>query len=179
MTITGVLQADLFFNLTFGGIVFWSALCVIFLKENETRCEETEEGPKKVLVYGLKDPAGGVEKIVLDYARVLAKKNISFDFLLFGKDFSFEKEIEDMGCRCLYLPSKTAKAFEYKRALSKAFRDNNYAAVWGNYSGLTNIDLLIKAITSSIIVRISSGISSYCTDVCGFTMPMSMPADIA
>ena len=66
------------------------------------------ERMKKVLIYGLKEPVGGVEKIVLDYVRHIVKsgREISFDFLVFSKTFSFEAEIAALGCRVVHLPSK-------------------------------------------------------------------------
>lgn len=151
------LASDLFFNLTFGGIIFW--LVIGNLSRDEVTIQQKENtgcNPKKVLVYGLKDPAGGVEKIIFDYVRNLTSShNITFDFLLFGQNFSLEKDIESIGCRCIYLPSRRSNNKGYTQALKAVFDENNYCAVWGNYCGLTNIDLLIEAKRRSIPVRVA------------------------
>ena len=47
---------------------------------------------ERVLVYGVKDPPGGVEKIVLEYVRsITAKHDLRFDLMVFGDDFSQEE----------------------------------------------------------------------------------------
>ena len=111
---------------------------------------------RRILVYGPKDPVGGVEKIVFEYVKNIMKNHddVSFDFLQYGSGFSMEKEITDLGCRVLYLPGRK-NFFAYKSALGRIFAENKYAAVWGNYSGLTNIDLLTFAKKYNVPVRIA------------------------
>ena len=42
-----------------------------------------------VLVYGLKDPVGGVEHAVMEYVRNMTSRfDITFDFLCFSDSFS-------------------------------------------------------------------------------------------
>ncbi len=144
---------DIFFNLTFGGLACWFSMGIVNADEKELP-EETDK--KRVLIYGPKDPVGGVEKIVLDYVGAIVKRHddISFDFLQYGEGFSLEKQIEELGCRVIYLPSRK-KYFKYKKALEKVFEDTRYSAVWGNYSGLTNIDLLVLAKSYQVPVRIA------------------------
>lgn len=116
---------------------------------------------KRILVYGPKDPVGGVEKIVFEYVKNIMKNHddVSFDFLQYGSGFSMEKEITDLGCRVLYLPGRK-NFFAYKSALRRIFAENKYSAVWGNYSGLTNIDLLTFAKKYNVPVRIAHSHSS-------------------
>ena len=152
--------SDLFFNLTFGGFAFFLALGFVN-GENEyvdlNEFEGLHDGKKRILIYGPKDPAGGVEKVVIEYVKAIVKvhDDVSFDFLQYGNNFSMEKQIEDLGCRVLYFPSRGKNYFKYKRALAKIFCETRYVAVWGNYSGLTNIDLLILAKKYGIPVRIA------------------------
>ncbi len=153
--------SDLFFNLTFGGFTFFLALGFVNGENEYVDLNELEDsihdGKKRILIYGPKDPIGGVEKIVFEYVKAIveAHDDVSFDFLQYGNNFSMEKQITDLGCRVLYLPSRGKKYFKYKRALGKIFRETRYVAVWGNYSGLTNIDLLILAKKYGIPVRIA------------------------
>ncbi len=111
----------------------------------------------KVLVYGLKDPIGGVERVIFEYIRCIMKKHndITFDFIFHFDSFSLEKDIKEMGCNVIYLPSRKDNYKLYKNALSALFDENDYNAVWGNYCGLTNIDLLKIAKKHNIPVRIA------------------------
>lgn len=112
---------------------------------------------KKVLVYGLKDPIGGVEKILFEYVSCMVNGgyDITFDFIIFSERFSIETEINALGCRVIYLPSKKNNYVGYKRKLMDLFENNKYCAVWGNYSGLTNIDLLSFAKKYNVPIRIA------------------------
>ncbi len=110
----------------------------------------------RVLVYGLKDPIGGVEQVAMEYVRhITAAFDISFDFVCFADHFSLQSEIESLGCRVIYMPSRKKDFFGYKRSMESVFRQNRYIAVWGNYSGLTNIDLLVLAKKYGVPVRIA------------------------
>lgn len=110
---------------------------------------------KKVLIVGLKDPAGGVESAVMEQVRHLDKNEVRADFALFGNSFSFSEEIETLGGRVIYLPSRVKKRAEYKAALKNLFKNEKYDAVWCNFSGLTNIDFLLEAKKAGINCRIA------------------------
>ena len=110
----------------------------------------------RVLIYGLKDPVGGVERVVIEYVKSMTIKfDITFDFLVFSEGFSLQKEISDMGCRVITLPVRRKDPKNYKMALTQLFRDNTYCAVWGNFSGLTNIDVLVLSKQYEVPVRIA------------------------
>ncbi len=153
--------SDLFFNLTFGGLAFWLVMGIINGEDKNLSCSELQQretdGKERILIYGPKDPVGGVEKIVLEYVKTImaSHDNVSFDFLQYGENFSLEKELTELGCRVFYLPSRKKHYFKYKKALEDIFLKTPYSAVWGNYSGLTNIDLLILAKKYHVPVRIA------------------------
>ncbi len=149
--------SDLFFVLTFGSLSFWYALGCLNRRPVISRGEDTDESKKHVLIYGPKDPAGGVEKIVFEYVRHIVEKHedITFDFLQYGSDFSMEESIKAIGCRVLYVPSRKDDMKGYKKAIENVFRSTSYVAVWGNYSGLTNVDLLTLAKKYGVPVRIA------------------------
>ena len=152
--------SDLFFNLTFGGLAFFLALGFVNGENGYVDLdglEKEEDGKKRILVYGPKDPIGGVEKIVYEYVKAITARHsdISFDFLQYGENFSMEKDLTELGCRVLYLPSRGKHFLRYKAALEKIFANTRYTAVWGNYSGLTNIDLLVLAKKYHVPVRIA------------------------
>ncbi|MBR2375943.1 MAG: glycosyltransferase [Clostridia bacterium] len=152
--------SDLFFNVTFGGFAMFLALGLVngetkYLSESEL--PENTDGKTHVLVYGPKDPVGGVEKIVFEYVRSITatQKDVTFDYLVYGENFSMEEDLAALGCRTIYLPSRKKHYFAYKKALERVFSETRYAAVWGNYSGLTNIDLLVLAKKYHVPVRIA------------------------
>ncbi len=152
-----IFLSDLVFVLTFGGVSFWYALGCLNCRTQPV-CEDRIDDPRKrVLIYGPKDPVGGVEKIVFDYVRNVTQKHedISFDYLQYGDSFSMEEDLKAIGCRVLYVPSRKANMKAYKRAMENVFRDTPYIAVWGNYSGLTNIDLLVLAKKYGVPMRIA------------------------
>lgn len=110
----------------------------------------------KVLVYGLKDPVGGVEHVVMEYVKNLVDQfDITFDFVVFSEGFTLEAEITALGCRVITLPVRRKDPAGYKKAISKLFHENSYCAVWGNFSGLTNIDVLVLAKQYGVPVRIA------------------------
>lgn len=158
---SSMMLSDLFFNLTFGGLAFWMMIGAVVgedknfvVPENLTK---TNDGKKRILVYGPKDPVGGVEKIVYEYVKHITNNHsdVSFDFIEYGENFSLEPQLNELGCRVIYLPSRKTDMAEYKKAIETVFAQTDYVAVWGNYSGLTNIDLLTLAKKYNVPVRIA------------------------
>lgn len=151
-----VLQSDLFFNLTFGGTVFWFTLGAVSNQfPTKTIKHKDNDDTVNVLVFGLKEPVGGLEKVVQEYVKPLkATHKINFDFLLFDKNFSAKKEFEESGS-IVYITSRKENYNKYKTELKNIFEAKTYDAVWGNYTGLTNIDLLITAKEYNVPVRIA------------------------
>ena len=76
--------------MTFGGFAFFLALGFVngereYISVDELEAQ-AEADKKRILVYGPKDPIGGVEKIVYEYVKVItqAHPDVSFDFLHFA-----------------------------------------------------------------------------------------------
>ncbi|MBQ5810643.1 MAG: glycosyltransferase [Clostridia bacterium] len=110
---------------------------------------------KKVLIFGVKvHPIGGVENVVMSYTRRLSK-DIICDYVMFGADSPFEEEIKARGGKVFYLPNRVKHKAAYKKAFNRVLREGGYDAVWGNYSGLTNIDLLKLGKKHRVPVRIA------------------------
>lgn len=98
---------------------------------------------KRILIYGPKDHVGGIESVVFSYVDRFPHNIISCDYIIFGdKKVSFEERIKEKGGKVFYLPNRIKHRKEYKKILNEIFVGNNYAAVWANLSGLTNIDML-------------------------------------
>lgn len=110
---------------------------------------------KKILIFGLKEPIGGVEKIVSSYIWNFPRNKVVCDFIIFGNKFSLEKEIIEKGGKVFYLPNRIKSRREYKTKIEAIFKENKYDAVWANFSGLTNIDVLKLGKKYGVPVRIA------------------------
>lgn len=97
---------------------------------------------KRILIWGLKDPVGGVEKIVKSYTDRFPVGEVVCDYVIFGDGFSLESEIAKRGGEVYYLPNRVKHPIAYRSRLKQIFIEKNYDAVWLNVSGLTNIDAL-------------------------------------
>ena len=105
----------------------------------------------RVLVYGVKDPTGGVEQVAMNYIRnIVSRHEMRFDLLVFGDSFSQEEAYNQLGCRVLYVPVRRKDPVGYKKRIG-----HRYCAIWCNFSGLTNIDLLIQGKKYRVPVRIA------------------------
>ncbi len=108
----------------------------------------------KILIFGPKEPLGGVETIVLAYAKQLISKGCECDFLFYENYPTLEKRIENIGGKCLHATSRRNNYSQYKKDIKSIFK-TKYDAVWCNFSGLTNIDLLKLAKKAGVNIRIS------------------------
>lgn len=96
---------------------------------------------KRVLIFGLKDPAGGVESAVMNYVRNFDRTRLVCDVVVFSDPFSLGAEIQGMGGKVICLPNRRKNYAQYRAAVSRIFEDGEYCAVWCNLSGLTNMDI--------------------------------------
>ena len=108
----------------------------------------------KILIFGPKEPLGGVETIVLAYAKRLIEKGCECDFLLYESYPTLESRIAAIGGKVIHAASRRTNYKQYKKDV-KALFERSYDAVWCNYSGLTNIDLLKLAKKAGVKVRIA------------------------
>ncbi len=108
----------------------------------------------KILIYGPKEPLGGIETVVLEYARELILLGCQCDFLLYDKYPILEKKIKEINGNTVYAASRRGNYSQYKKDINRILSENKYDAVWCNYSGLTNIDLLKIAKKTGIAKRI-------------------------
>ena len=108
----------------------------------------------KILIFGPKEPLGGVETIVLAYAKRLIEKGCDCDFLLYESYPTLESRITAIGGKVIRAASRRKDYKQYKKDITTLFK-TKYDAVWCNYSGLTNIDLLKLAKKAGIPIRIA------------------------
>ncbi|MBO5211553.1 MAG: glycosyltransferase [Clostridia bacterium] len=107
----------------------------------------------KILIFGPKVELGGIETIVLGYAEQLIKNGCECDFLLYKSCPILEEKIKSIGGNCIFAASRRTNYSQYNSDLNNIFK-TNYTAVWCNFDGLTNIDLLKRAKKAGIPFRI-------------------------
>ncbi len=108
----------------------------------------------KILIFGPKEPLGGVETIVLAYAKRLIEKGCECDFLLYENYPTLESRIAAIGGKIIHAASRRKDYSQYKKDV-KALFNTKYNAVWCNYSGFTNIDLLKLAKKAGVPIRVA------------------------
>ncbi len=108
----------------------------------------------EILIYGLKESLGGVEIVVLNYAKHLIKENIKCVFLISDKHNTLKEKITRVGGEYITCTTRQENLREYKTRLENIFQNNDFDAVWCNLSGLTNIDILKLAKNYNIPLRI-------------------------
>lgn len=95
---------------------------------------------KRILVVGMSSILGGVEKEVLSLIKY-APKDYKFDFLCFGKAFSYEKDNPNI--EFYYIPRRKDNYRESQKK-QKAFwlrNGNNYDWIWINTSSASNLSM--------------------------------------
>lgn len=105
----------------------------------------------RILITGLKEPAGGVENAVLAYTDNFDTNEITADFAFVCGEVSFADRIHG---ESFYLPNRIRHPLAYRQALKAIFKNKQYDALWCNYSGLTNIDFLKEAKKCGVPTRI-------------------------
>ncbi len=107
----------------------------------------------KILIFGPKVELGGIETIVLGYAEQLIKNGCECDFLLYKSCAVLEEKIKSIGGNCIFAASRRTNYSQYNSDLNDIFK-TKYTAVWCNFDGLTNIDLLKRAKKAGVPLRI-------------------------
>ena len=110
---------------------------------------------KRILVTGMKDPLGGVEHVAMGYIRQLHTLGFQVDVAVFQNTFSLSEQVESLGGKVWFLPSRKEQMAVYRQAVSTIFSKTTYDAVWCHFSGLTNIDILKAAKKFGVPIRIA------------------------
>lgn len=109
----------------------------------------------RILVWELKENIGGVETNIINFLRHFDNEAIVADVLVKGSSFRFEKEINELGGKVIYMPNYLPNIKAYRQKLKRVFDREKYDAVWCNYSGLTNIEVLRIAKEFNVPIRVA------------------------
>lgn len=79
---------------------------------------------KKILVYGMTSNYGGIESYLMTYFRVLAEKNIIFDFVSEYEKIAYADEIQQLGGKIYRIPSRRENLIGHMKAVRKILKSN-------------------------------------------------------
>lgn len=97
----------------------------------------------RVLVFGMTDNYGGVERVVMNYYNEFDKSKVHFDFLCNTLNkMAYEDELKLKGSKVIHTVPKRKNLIRYFREMKKFFKNNrnNYDCLWFNVNNLVNID---------------------------------------
>lgn len=99
----------------------------------------------KVLVFGMTDNYGGVERVIMNYYHQFDNNKIHFDFICNTLNkMAYEDELIKNGSKVIHTLPKRKNLFQYFREMSNFFKINGseYDCLWFNVNNLVNIDCL-------------------------------------
>ena len=111
----------------------------------------------RILVFGLTENPGGVERFLATYYRHINREKIQFDFLCNTYEtVAYEKELAALGARFFHITARSKDREKYHQQLEALFRmcAHEWSAVWVNVCSLANIDYLKVAKRFGIEKRI-------------------------
>lgn len=113
----------------------------------------------KILVFGMTDNYGGVERVIMNYYHEFDRKKIHFDFICNTLNkMAYEDELEKNGSKIIHTIPKRENLNQYFREMKNFFKSNGseYDCLWFNVNNLVNIDcvkLAKKYNISKIIIH--------------------------
>lgn len=87
---------------------------------------------KRILVYGMTDNRGGIERYLVNLAHRLNGK-IAFDYITDFPEIAHKEELEEMGSKIFFIPAKSKGVFAHLRAFYKILSAHKeYSCVYFN-----------------------------------------------
>ncbi len=87
---------------------------------------------KRVLVYGMTQNRGGMESCVMNYFSHFDRSRLMFDFVVDCPDVAYRDEIEKMGGKIYFIPSRRDGLLSHMKALRRVVKQNGYKTVYFN-----------------------------------------------
>lgn len=96
----------------------------------------------KVLVFGMTENYGGVERVIINYYHQFDKDKIHFDFICNTPNkMAFEDQLEKKGSKIYHVIERKKNPFKYNQQMERIFSDfgKDYDCFWCNLNNLVNI----------------------------------------
>lgn len=101
---------------------------------------------KKILVYGMTDNRGGIEAYIMNYFRLLVKKQIIFDFVTEHERIAYADEIESLGGKIYNIPSRRAGLFKHMSSIRDILKNHKeYDTVYFNVLSASEVFTVLGA----------------------------------
>lgn len=101
----------------------------------------------KILVHGISSNLGGLETFLLSTCTqiLVDRKDVSFDFVLYGDEPSFLEPLIEMGCGAFCVTKRTESPLKNARQLDDVLKTGGYDLLWFNVNTLSDVTLLALA----------------------------------
>lgn len=112
---------------------------------------------ERILVFGMTENPGGVEKVIYNYYQKIDREKLQFDFLCNSHNkIAYEDELLDMGAKTYHVTARSQNRSLYHKELTQVFEEHatEWKTIWVNVSSLANIDYLKYAKKYGIAKRI-------------------------
>ena len=110
----------------------------------------------RILMIGMHDKIGGIEKFLINYYRNINRDLIQFDFINMFDSICFENEIKQMGGKVYNVINVKKNPIKFYKQLKKVITDNHYNIVHINMLSMANILTILaakKALVNNIIIH--------------------------
>lgn len=87
---------------------------------------------KRVLVYGMTSNNGGIEAFLMNYFTHFNKERLVFDFVTDYEIIAWNEEIEKLGGKVYFIPSRRKNLFAHMKEIRKIIKNNGYKVVYYN-----------------------------------------------
>ena len=93
---------------------------------------------------GMSPNRGGMESVIMNYARALYKEDFRFDYITYNGHPYCQDEITELGGRCFIVAGRSKYPIKNQRELSWIFREHGveYSALWYNCCLITDMNIL-------------------------------------
>lgn len=110
---------------------------------------------KRILVYGMTNNRGGIESYLMNYFRRLVREDIVFDFVTDYKDIAYKDEIEELGGKVYYIPSRREGIIKHMRALRNILGEHcEYKEVYFNILSASEVFTVLSVVGVKGVKRI-------------------------
>ena len=93
---------------------------------------------KKILIDGMTESMGGLEKFVYTLYGIL-KNNYQVDFITVDKEIPFKEEFMQNGCKIYKITPRHESVSRYKKDIENVFKKNEYDVFWFNKTTLSSV----------------------------------------
>lgn len=100
---------------------------------------------KRVLVYGMTSNNGGMEACVMNYFSHFNTDKLIFDFVTDSETIAWKDEIEKLGGKIYYIPSRRDNLLAHMKGIKKIIKEKGYKVVYFNLLSASGVFTVLAA----------------------------------